>query len=212
MTTISARARARAALLGGGLAGLLAVAGCSSSSSSSPQTAPSTTASQAQSTQASAAAQPSWAAGLGSGVTVTGPATVAAGNDSPDAAVQGVLAAVNAKNYPGECAFLLPSAQSSCASGASELSPTDAPSVKTAAIGYVAIKGSQALVGTTGTYCTPGETPACFTNNDPAAIFSGGKSFSTLWTEANNSSSDQNVYTLAPCVEVNGKWYVNAGS
>jgi hypothetical protein len=207
MTTISVPARA--ALLGGGLAGLLAVAGCSSSSSSSPQTAQSTAASQAQSTQA---AQPSWAAGLGSGVTVTGPATVAAGNDSPGAAVQGVLAAVNAKNYAGECAFLLPSAQSSCASGATQLSPTDAPSVKTPAIGYVAIKGSQALVGTTGTYCTPGETPQCFTNNDPAAIFSGGKSFSTLWTEANNGSSNQNVYTLAPAVKVNGKWYVNVGS
>jgi hypothetical protein len=210
MTTISARTRVRAVLLGGGLAGLLAVAGCSSSSSSSPQTSPSTAASQAQSTQA--AAQPSWAAGLGSGVTVTGPASVAAGNDSPGAAVQGVLAAVNAKNYAGECAFLLPSAQSSCASGASELSPTDAPSVKAPAVGYVAIKGSQALVGTTGTYCTPGATPQCFTNNDPAAIFSGGKSFSTLWTEANNGGSDQNVYTLAPCVQVNGKWYVNAGS
>ena len=210
MTTISVRARA--ALLGGGLAGLLAVAGCSSSSSSSPQTAQSTAASQAQSAQASQSAQPSWAAGLGTGGTVTGPATVAPGNDSPGAAVQGVLAAVSAKNYAGECAFLLPSAQSSCASGATELSPTDAPSVKTPAVGYVAIKGSQALVGTTGTYCTPGETPQCFTNNDPAAIFSGGKSFSTLWTEANNSTSDQNVYTLAPCVEVNGKWYVNAGS
>jgi hypothetical protein len=142
-------------------------------------------------------------------VTITAPATVSAGSDSPGAAVEGVLASVSAKNYAGECNYVLPSAQADCKSGAAQLTSGNAPSVKNPGIGYVAVKGTQALVGTTGTYCTPGETPECFTNTDPAAVLSGGKSFTTLWTDANNNSSSQNVYTLAPCVQVNGKWYVN---
>jgi hypothetical protein len=49
--------------------------------------------------------------------------------------------------------------------------------------------------------------PKCFTNNDPAAIFSTKKSFGTLWTQANQSNSE-NVYSLATCIEISGHWYL----
>ena len=187
MTTDQARARAWPALLACGLAGLL-TAGCGSS----PQTS-----------------QPPWAPALGAGVTVAAPAQVAPGNDSPGAAVEGLISAVGAKRYTAECAYLEPSAQAACTSGAAQLSSGSAPYTKDAAIGYVAIHGDEALVGTTGTFCSPGQTPECFTNHDPAAIFSSGKSFSALWAEANNTGS-QNVYILVPCVKVGGKWYLHA--
>ncbi len=184
MTTARARARAWAGRLACGVAGLLAAAGCGSSP------------------------LPSWASALGAGVTVAAPAQVAPGNGSPGAAVAGLLAAAGAKRYTAECAYVEPSAQATCTSGAAQLSPGSAPYIKNAAIGYVAIHGDEALVGTTGTFCSPGQTPECYTNDDPAAIFSSRKSFGALWAEANNTGS-QNVYILAPCVKVGGKWYLH---
>ena len=70
-----------------------------------------------------------------------------------------------------------------------------------------------ALVGATGTFCVPNANPECYTNSDPAAIFSTQKSFSSLWTATNSSSSSsQNAYSLVPCVEVSGPWYVYSPS
>lgn len=187
MTADRAWARAWPALLACGVAGLLAAAGCGSS----PQTS-----------------LPPWASALGAGVTVAAPAQVAPGNGSPGAAVEGLLAAVAAKRYTVECAYVEPSAQATCTSGAAQLSSGGAPYAKNAAIGYVAIHGDEALADTTGTFCSPGQTPECYTNDDPAAIFSSRKSFGTLWAEANNTAS-QNGYMLAPCVKVGGKWYLH---
>jgi hypothetical protein len=186
MTTVRTRTRARAALLGCALVGLLAAAGCGAGSSGS---------------------QPSWAGQLGSGVTVSGPAKVAPGNGSPAAAVSGLITAFTTKQYSAECAFLEPSNQANCATAVGQMNSSNAPYASNTGIGYVAVHGSQALVGTTGTFCSPGQTPECYTNSDPAAIFSSGKSFSDLWAEANQNSS-QNAYTLAPCVEISGKWYI----
>jgi hypothetical protein len=171
------------ALLACGLAGLLA-AGCGSS------TAP-----------------PSWASALGSGVTVDAPAQVSPGTGSPGEVIQGVFAAIGSKQYKQECDYVEPSAQAACKTGAAALNSSNAPSLKNAAIGYVAIDGNKALVGTTGTFCVPDNTPKCSTNNDPAAIFSTKKSFGTLWTRANQSNS-QNVYSLATCIQVSGHWYL----
>jgi hypothetical protein len=190
MTRKMTRLAARAALLACGIAGLLSAVGCSSSS------------------------QPSWASALGPSVTIVGPASVTSGQGSPGAAVQGLFAAIGAKHYKAECPYFQPSVQAECNSVPVAEMSKDEPYFKNVGIGYVAIDGDKALVGTTGTFCVPNEKPACFTNNDPAAIFSGNKdSFGTLWTaqdKASNTSSDDNVYTLAPCVKVGGKWYLSA--
>jgi hypothetical protein len=184
MTTRPIRALAGRALLTGGLA-VLAVAGCSSSSSA-----------------------PSWAAALGSGVTVQAPASATPGNGSPGAAVEGLFSAVNNKHYATECTYMEPSVQADCKSGIASVTSSTSPTLQNAAIGYVVVDGDRALVGTTGKFCVPDQKPACYTNTDPAAIFSANrKAFSALWTEENGISSD-NVYSLAPCVKVNGKWYL----
>jgi hypothetical protein len=178
------RAGLGAAFLGCGLVGLLAVTGCSSSSA------------------------PSWASALGSGVTVQGPAQVAPGNGSPGAVIAGVFSAISAKHYTAECPYLEPSQQAECKSGAASITSSTGPSLQNAAIGYIATDGDRALVGTTGKFCSPQAKPECYTNNDPAAAFSSNKkSFSALWTEENNNSQ-ANTYSLAPCIKVNGKWYL----
>jgi len=74
-------------------------------------------------------------------------------------------------------------------------------------VGYTAVKGDEALAGTTGTFCNSG---SCFTNTDPAALFTSGKPFDTRWSDANNAGS--NSYALAACTEIGGKWYIYESS
>jgi len=134
------------------------------------------------------------------------------GHADPGQAIEGTLAAVKAKNLAGECPYLDPSVLSTCQSGASQLPASQMPYFSNAAIGYTVIDGNHALVGTTGTFCTPQQSPACFTNTNPAAIFSAAdKTFTQLWNDAVNSNSS-NTYALAPAVLLNGKWYVYAAS
>jgi hypothetical protein len=187
------RASAGAAMLACGTVALLALAGCSSGSSA-----------------------PSWASALGSGATVVAPQTTAPGNDSPGAVMTGFIDMLGAKKYTALCSYLLPSAQSKCRTVFGSVSPgmlaAKMPFAKNFRLGYVAIDGTKALIGTTGEECEPGQSPECYTNNSPAAIFNSGKSFSALWNTAvaeTNNSNSPNVYTLSPCLEVGGKWYAD---
>jgi hypothetical protein len=176
-------------------------AGSSASTSSSTSGAPGTT-----SPGPAASAQPSWAAVLGPGVTVVAPQTVAPGHDSPGAVVEGLLTALNSKQPAEYCGYAMPAQQAQCRSIMSRMPARDFPYWKNAAIGYVAIKGNQAAVGMTGTFCTSGQSPKCFTNTDPAAVFPDVSSFSGLWENAITDTADQ--YSLTPCEKVGGKWYV----
>jgi hypothetical protein len=210
------RVRARSALLASGLAtaGLAVLAGCGSGGSNpaaGTATLTPVTSSSAASSPATSNPQPSWASALGTGVTVTAPQSVAPGHGSPGAAAAGEIAALDAKNFSAACEYLDPTAVTQCKSETSQVSASDAPYAENAAIGYVAIDGDKALVGTTGKYCSPGQSPECFTNTDPAAIFSSGKSFSQQWSAA-NASSPPNVYSLAPCIKIDGKWYIDSSS
>ncbi len=160
---------------------------------------------------ASSKPAPSWAAGLGRGVKVVAPALVNGGHDSPAAAVQGEVDALIAGGLPAACAYLEPAVQAACSSAVASAPSGSAATFQDFAIGYVAIDGSQALVGTTGTDCDPNQTPSCATNKDPAAIFSTGLPFATLYSQAiaaNSSNSTGNSYSLLPCVRVGSEWYL----
>lgn len=115
-----------------------------------------------------------------------------------------MLSAFQSGQLSKACPYLTPSHQPNCEKSASQASPSETPSAKDAALGYIAIDGSQALVGTTGAFCASGQT-GCFTNSDPAALFSAGRSFSALW----NASSTPTAYSLTPCTKIDGKWYVS---
>jgi hypothetical protein len=158
----------------------------------------------------SSSGPPSWAAKLGSGVSVTSPQSVSAGNDSPGAAAWGYLNAIAGKSPAAACAYVEPSAQSSCNSSLSGVTQAQmGTSIKNLGMGWVAVNGTKALVGTTGSVCSKNNTPQCSANSDPAAILDSGKSFSDLWAAAVSAeNSTTNSYSLGPCVEVSGKWYV----
>jgi hypothetical protein len=193
----------------------VSIAGCSSGGSSTPSTSGGA-AGTASSTAAAAGgggSSPSWAAALGSGVTVMPPASVSPGLGSPQAAVTGDVENIESGQFTADCAYVEPDEQADCTSSLASIGPSAmasaAGTAKNFAIGYTAVDGNEALVGTTGTFCSPDSTPSCFTNSDPAAIFSSGKSFATLWSDANSSQTSSNAYSLAPCIEVNGKWYLD---
>jgi hypothetical protein len=160
-----------------------------------------------------ASATPAWAKALGSGVTVqAGPAS--AGDNSPGGTLMGVVAADQAGNYKGICAYYPPAQQAGCdstmGSTAAATLKSALPTYKNIVVTYTAIKGTEALVGVTGSVCTPNQTPSCFSNTDPAAIFDTGKTFDALWSET--SSADSRAYSLAQLIEVGGKWYLDASS
>ena len=135
------------------------------------------------------------------------------GNESPGATVQGEPSALDSKTPVTLCNYELPSVQAQCKTGVSQESASQLPTATDPAIGWVAIDGTKALIATTGKYCTPnqGQTPGCFTNTDPTAGFTSSKTFAQLWSDtvANTSSS---TYSLAPCEEISGSWYVYAAS
>jgi hypothetical protein len=126
------------------------------------------------------------------------------------------LDATNAKKFTAICASEVPSQRPKCQAVFRSASPSVIdplmPFSRKAGLGYVAVHGTEALIGTTGEYCVPGAKPECYTNNDPAAILDSGKPFSALWKTTiaeDNSSNSPNVYSLFPALEVDGKWYLD---
>jgi hypothetical protein len=187
-----------------GAAGLLALTACSSGGSGSSASPVSTPATGSPGSP-SAAGQPSWAAALGPGVTVVPPQHLAPGYSSPGAVVSGYVADIDAKHYAESCDYAEPDLQAHCRTGEDQTPASDQESQTGFALGYVAIDGNRAVAGMTGRFCTGTK---CFTNNDPAAVFSTAKSFSALW---DNAASQTTGYSLTPLTETGGKWYVGVG-
>jgi hypothetical protein len=157
---------------------------------------------------AAGGAPPSWAKTLGPGVTVAS-GNASANDGSPGGVVLGLVGAEESGDYAKACSYEEPSVQSECSSSVSQLTAAQLKSAmpvpKNIAVTYTAIDGDEALVGITGTICSPDETPSCYTNSDPAAIFDSGKSFAELWSEA--VAADSNSYSLATLTKISGKWY-----
>src|SRR5580692_2921352 len=135
----------------------VSIAGCSSGGSSTPSTSGGA-AGTASSTAAAAGgggSSPSWAAALGSGVTVMPPASVSPGLGSPQAAVTGDVENIESGQFTADCAYVEPDEQADCTSSLASIGPSAmasaAGTAKNFAIGYTAVDGNEALVGTTGT-------------------------------------------------------------
>lgn len=189
------------ALLACGVTGVLALAGCGSGS---PSSSLATTTSSGAASPA-ATAQPSWASALGAGVTVVAPQSASPGHGSPGSVIAGLIATLPSKNHGDQCAYMPPDDQAPCRSQVSQGPASQRPYDTNFALGYVVISGDKAVVGMTGKFCSPGQSPECFTNDNPAAIFSNAKSFAALWANAIKPSK---VYSLNPCIEIGGKWYL----
>jgi len=154
---------------------------------------------------------PAWVPALGPHVTVTGPDQVAPGQGSPGAVLAGALAALSSQDPGAACKYLY-QAGPRCTAQFSQAPRNQLPYAVSVKVSYVAIDGTQALVGFTGKICSPGNTPECVTNTDPAAIFSGGDTFTTLWTQTTGPTYGNSGYSLQPCSKTGGKWYLGTGA
>ncbi|HTU73790.1 MAG TPA: hypothetical protein VMG38_09750 [Trebonia sp.] len=153
---------------------------------------------------------PAWISALGPSVTVTGPEQAAPGHGSPGAVVVGALAALSSDDPAAACGYLYGQG-AQCEAALSHTPRDQRPYVVSIKIGYVATDGTRGLVGFTGKICSPGNTPECVTNTDPAAIFSGGSSFTMLWTQTTSATFGNSEYLLQACFETGGKWYLGTG-
>ena len=198
-----------AVLLACGAVGLLAMTGCSAGSASSSAGGAGASATASAPSAAPSSTAPSWAAALGTGVTVVPPGSAAPGHGSPAAVLAGLFQAVKAKNATGYCGYAEPSTQAQCKSALTQISASQFPSVKNGVPGYAVIDGDKAVAGLTGTLCATGQTE-CIKNSDPAAVFTTLHSFDALWKNA--MTSNDSIYTLTPLTKVNGNWYVAATS
>jgi hypothetical protein len=154
---------------------------------------------------------PSWAASLGPNVTIVSPRSAEGGTNSPGALVKSYVTVANSGKISGLCQFVEPAGTSACDKALAAASGSNGALLSHFALGYVAIDGDRAVVGLTGTNCNPTEKPTCSTNRDPAALFSSGRSFAALYAQAvasQNPDTANNDYSLAPCVRVDGKWYI----
>ena len=182
-----------------GVACALIASGCSSGTSSS----------SGVDNNGTSTSLPSWTKSLGAGVTVAPPRPEAAGNASPGGIAMTYIADINVAKLSALCPLMDPAAQKACQQTIGGASSTGIK-FKNAALGYIVTDGNEALVGLTGTYCTPNGTPPCSTNTDPSALFSSGNTFATLFTQAlaaQNPPSSSNAYSLFPCIKVNSDWY-----
>ena len=151
---------------------------------------------------------PTWAASLGQGVTITKPGSQPApGTASPGGVVEAQFAAVDGGHLAQGCAFFQPAVQMKCSAASVDLPPSSIQDQ--ISLGYIAVKGTQALVATVGTDCQSDTRPKCITNRNPATFLSSRHTFSALYASAVASeSSPVHKYSLITCVKVGSQWYV----
>lgn len=202
--------KARSGLAACGVIAAVAITGCGSGGTTASGSGASPGAS-------GTSTLPSWAAGLGPGVTLQDPVKDPAAN-TPQATVKAYVAALTSGANPSSaCAYLIPESQSSCESAISKAAQQGEDitySYRSFEIGYTAIHGTQALVGSTYTqFCVQTTTQSCAPNiTDPKTVFESGVSFSALWTTTQQGTSGSSAFSPVPCVVLNGKWYVDAPS
>ncbi|HEX4829861.1 MAG TPA: hypothetical protein VH478_02040 [Trebonia sp.] len=156
---------------------------------------------------------PSWEAALGPGVTVTGPGLVTPGHDSPGAAATGLVSELSSGDQAAFCRYVYAPPSEPCTAQNSPDYRGRTPYTVSFKVGYVAIAGTRALVGFTGKLCFPGARTECESNADPAAIFSGGRTFEALWAEPSGGNpADIYAYGLLTCIKIGGRWYFGSSA
>jgi hypothetical protein len=121
--------------------------------------------------------------------------------------LQGVFGDAKAGKLAATCVYFPPASQPRCRTSYASAPAVTGLSVSHFALGYIAIRGGEALAGFTGTFCGPGRD--CTSNANPAALFTQGITFEALWKETMSQiSGGTDPYLLYPCVRVSGRWYL----
>ncbi|MDQ2847892.1 MAG: S53 family peptidase [Actinomycetota bacterium] len=132
--------------------------------------------------------------------------SVRAGHDTPQGAVRGFYDGEFTGNWTTACSYVEPSAQAACTSATSG----QPAATGTVTIDAVTILTTQALVEVTGNICNPADSPPCTANNSPSTGMPTGKTdFPTAYAAAITNATTN--MSPIPCLQINGKWYLNLG-
>jgi len=145
-----------------------------------------------------------WLFALGAGVSAGAPASVQPGTSSPADAAAGFYDAFYAQRLTAACGYVAPAQQANCPVLLRE-SGGSADSLHSPAIGFVVIKGTEALVTMTGLLCHA--TAGCSAQHNAHWIFGASCTFDRLW--ALTAREGGNPLTVTPLTQVAGRWYVD---
>lgn len=130
-----------------------------------------------------------------------GTASIVPGHSTPADAVEGVIQAELSGNLPQACSYIVPAKRTVCLNSLN--GQTTAPTGQVSVAGVVT-SGNEALVEVTGHDCVNGTQ--CQTNTDPKVGMPNG---SVTFAQAYNKAVTTGSFSPVPCIEINGKWYVN---
>jgi hypothetical protein len=145
-----------------------------------------------------------WLFALGSGVSASAPESVQPGTDSPADAAAGFYDAFYARRFAAACDYVAPAQQANCLALLRKSSGS-ADSLDSPAIGFVVIKGNEALVTMTGLLCRT--ATGCVGQHNAHWIFGASRTFDGLWSLT--ASQGGNPLTVTPVTEVAGRWYLD---
>jgi hypothetical protein len=145
-----------------------------------------------------------WLFALGPGVSASAPESVQPGTDSPADAAAGFYDAFYAKRFAAACDYVAPAQQANCPALLRKSSGS-ADSLDTPAIGFVVIKGNEALVTMTGLLCRTGT--GCVGQHNAHWIFGASHTFDQLWSLT--ASQGGNPLTVTPFTKIAGRWYLD---
>jgi hypothetical protein len=145
-----------------------------------------------------------WLFALGPGVSASAPESVQPGTDSPADAAAGFYDAFYAKRFAAACDYVAPAQRANCPALLRQ-SGGSADSLDSPAVGFVVIKGSEALVTMTGLLCR--SAAGCIAQHNAHWIFGDYRTFAQLWSLT--ASQGGNPLTVTPFTEVAGRWYLD---
>lgn len=144
-----------------------------------------------------------WLFALGPGVNASAPQSVRPGTESPADAVAGFYDAFYTRRFATACAYVAPTQQPGCPVLLRQSSGAD--SLHNAAIGFVVIKDTEALVTMTGLLCRTAS--GCVGQHNAHWIFGYSCTFDRLW--ALTADEGGNPLTVTPLTRVADRWYMD---
>jgi hypothetical protein len=145
-----------------------------------------------------------WLFALGPGVSASAPESVQPGTDSPADAAAGFYDAFYARRFAAACDYVAPAQQANCLALLRK-SGGSADSLDSPAIGFVVVKGNEALVTMTGLLCRT--ATGCVGQHNAHWIFLTSRTFDQLWSLT--ASQGGNPLTVTPVTEAAGRWYLD---
>jgi hypothetical protein len=146
--------------------------------------------------------------GLATATALAG-ASGALGALSPAAAARGVVDNELAGDWPASCPYFRPNFYAICLQASSKLDAEHFRLHGSVAVRGTVTQNTRALVEITGHICPPPSAGPCQSSEKPKLGMPGPtRSFAAAYSAAANPNS--NAFSPIPCVQVAGRWYVDA--